>query len=113
MHSNGASSRLQIYDPRERAVVSVADELLAAGAALARRFRSRRPPASPARILLLRLERIGDLVMALPAIAGVRAQAPDAVIDLVVGSWNRDLAGAIAGVSSVRTLDARWLGRED
>ena len=112
MRLNGASSRLQIYDSRERAVVSAADGVLRAGAALARRFRSRRPPGSPARILLLRLERIGDLVMALPAIADVRALAPAAVIDLVVGSWNRELAGAIAAVSSVRVLDARWLARE-
>src|SRR3954471_10187510 len=104
---------LQIYDARERAMVAAADRLLAIGGAAPRPFRRRSKPVSPARILLLRLERIGDLVMALPAIAGVRAQAPDAVIDLVVGSWNRDLAGAIAGVSSVRTLDARWLGRED
>ena len=112
MRLNGASSRLQIYDSRERAVVSAADGVLRAGAAVARRFRSRRPPGSPARILLLRLERIGDLVMALPAIADVRALAPAAVIDLVVGSWNRELAGAIAAVSSVRVLDARWLARE-
>src|SRR4051812_18435060 len=109
MRLNGASSRLQIYDPRERAVVSAADGVLAAGAAVARRFRPRRRPSAPARILLLRLERIGDLVMALPAIADARALAPDAAIDLVVGSWNRDLAGAIAAVSSVRILDARWL----
>ncbi len=112
MRLNGASSRLQIYDSRERAVVSAADGVLRAGAAFARRFRSRRPSGSPARILLLRLERIGDLVMALPAIADVRALAPAAVIDLVVGSWNRELAGAIAAVSSVRVLDARWLARE-
>ena len=112
MRLNGASSRLQIYDSRERAVVSAADGLLRAGAALAGRFRPRRRPGSPARILLLRLERIGDLVMALPAIADVRALAPAAVIDLVVGSWNRELAGAIAAVSSVRVLDARWLARE-
>src|SRR4051812_16075526 len=113
MHVNGASSRLQIYDPRERAIVSAADRLLGAGAALASPFRPRRRPGSPARILLLRLERIGDLVMALPAIADVRALAPGAAIDLVVGSWNRELAGAIASVSSVRTLDAAWLAREN
>ena len=61
MRLNGASSRLQIYDSRERAVVSAADGFLRAGAALVRGFRPRRRPGSPARILLLRLERIGDL----------------------------------------------------
>ena len=43
-------------------------------------------------ILLLRLERIGDLLMALDAIRAVRLLAPDARIDLVVGSWNEGLA---------------------
>ncbi len=71
-------SRLQIYDPRERALVATGDVLLAAGASLARPFRRRRPPRDPARILLLRLERIGDLLMALPGVAAVRALAPQA-----------------------------------
>ena len=51
----------------------------------------------PRRILLLRLERVGDLVMVLEAIAMVRAMAPGAAIDLVVGSWNRSLADADHG----------------
>ncbi|HSC28840.1 MAG TPA: glycosyltransferase family 9 protein [Vicinamibacterales bacterium] len=104
-------SRLQIYDPRERALVRAADGALAVAAAVARPFRRRARPAAPARILLLRLERIGDLVMVLPAIRDVRALAPAAAIDLVVGGWNAALAGAIPSVSSVETLDARWLGR--
>src|SRR4051794_27943459 len=102
---------LQIYDARERAMVRAADGLLALGAAAARPFRRRTKPGSPARILLLRLERIGDLVMALPAIAAVRALAPAARIDLVVGSWNATLAGAIPSVDRVHTLDAQWLAR--
>lgn len=108
----GPLSRLHISDPRERAIVAAADRVLGAGAAVARVFRRRQRPTAPRRILLLRLERIGDLVMALPAIADVRALAPDATIDLVVGSWNRRLAEAIRSVTSVRTLDAEWLARE-
>jgi len=104
-------SRLQIYDPRERALVATGDVLLAAGASLARPFRRRRPPRDPARVLLLRLERIGDLLMALPGVAAVRALAPQARIDLVVGSWNEDLARAIPFVDTVETLDAAWLAR--
>jgi ADP-heptose:LPS heptosyltransferase len=102
---------LQIYDRRERALVAAADRLLACGVALARPLRHRRAPAAVRRILLLRLERIGDLLMALPAIADVQALAPDAEIDLVVGSWNADLARAIAPVRRVHTLDAAWLAR--
>ena len=104
--------RLQIYNPRERALVTAVDGLLRAATGVARPFRGRHPPDRPRRILLLRLERIGDLLMALPAIGDVRALAPDAEIDLVVGSWNAELAGALPSVSRVLTLDAAWLARE-
>jgi ADP-heptose:LPS heptosyltransferase len=103
--------RLHIYDPRERALVAAADRALLVGAMIARPFRRRRPPAAPTRILLLRLERIGDLLMAVQGIADVRAFAPDAEIDLVVGSWNASVARAIPGVTNVETLDAAWLAR--
>ncbi len=102
---------LHIYDRRERALVATADRALQILATIARPFRRRQPPAAPKRILLLRLERIGDLLMALPAIADVRALAPDAEIDLVVGSWNGDLARAVPAVTRVETLDAAWLAR--
>jgi ADP-heptose:LPS heptosyltransferase len=105
-------SRLHIHDRRERALVASADRLLGVSATLARPFRRRRAPTSPRRILLLRLERIGDLLMALPAIGDVRAAAPSAEIHLVVGSWNADIACAIEPVTAVQTLDARWLARE-
>lgn len=61
---------------------------------------------------MLRLERIGDLLMALPGIADVRAAAPTAQIDLVVGSWNAEVARAVPAVSRVHVLDAPWLTRE-
>jgi hypothetical protein len=102
---------LQIHDRRERALVTAGDAVLTTLATAARPFRRRRRPAAPARILLLRLERIGDLLMALPAITDVRDAAPGARIDLVVGSWNGDLARAIVGVDRVEMLDAPWLAR--
>ena len=49
--------------------------------------------------------------MALPGIAAVRRHAPSARIDLVVGSWNEELARAIPFVDGIETLDARWLAR--
>lgn len=49
--------------------------------------------------------------MALPALAELRALAPDASIDLVVGSWNKAIADAIQTVDRVETLDASWLIR--
>lgn len=102
---------LHLSDRRERLMVGAADVVLAGVAAVARRFGSRRPAAQPARILLLRLERIGDSLMAGAAIEAVRVLAPRATIDLVVGSWNADVARCLRGVDRVETLDAPWLAR--
>jgi heptosyltransferase-2/heptosyltransferase-3 len=103
-------ARLNIYDRRERALVALADILLLPAAM--RRALRRRTPDAPSRILCFRLERIGDLLMTLPALAELRALAPAASIDLVVGSWNREIASAIPGIDRVDTLDAAWLARE-
>ena len=102
---------LHISDRRERVLVATADRVLSAIATIARPFRRRRLSA-PTRILILRLERIGDLLMTLPALADLQSFAPAAEIDLVVGSWNQDLAGAIDPVKRVMCLDAEWLARE-
>jgi hypothetical protein len=79
---------LQIYASRERRLVAAADALSRPLAW----FRRRRPAATAVkRVLLLRLERIGDLLMTLDVDRCARAAWPDATIDLA-GSWNRDLA---------------------
>jgi ADP-heptose:LPS heptosyltransferase len=103
-------AHLQIYEPRERALVGAADAALRVIAPVARAFRRKAHP-QPRRILLMRIERIGDLVMSLDAIADVVAAAPGAEIDLVVGSWNEQIARAIPGIHQVETLDAAWLAR--
>ena len=102
---------LQIYDPRDRRLVGAADLALRVAAPALKLLRrpAMRPPR---RILLLRLERIGDLLMTLEAFEDVRQAAPEAEIDLVVGSWNLDLAKKIAGIAHIDTLDASWLSRE-
>ena len=101
---------LQITDGRERLLVSIADAAL--GAVRLVRQRRTRPAAPVKRILVLRLERIGDLMMSLPALAEIRRHAPDAEVDLVVGDWNRPLARCIAGVTRIESMDAPWLSRE-
>src|SRR3954468_6997291 len=103
---------LHISDRRERALVAAADRAFAALTAIARPFGRRQPPRAPKRILVLRLERIGDLLMTLPALADLRAFVPAATIDLVVGSWNGDLARAIDPVTQVQCVDAAWLARD-
>jgi len=104
---------LQIPYRRERWLVGSADAALSAAAALTSPFRGTRAvTGSPQRILLLRLERIGDLLMVLDAIALVRTLAPRARIDLVVGSWNLPLARLIPSVDSVDVIDVPWMSRE-
>jgi len=102
--------RLQVYDARERALVAAADLAIAPLAW----FRSpqRTPAAEVRRVLLLRLERIGDLLMVIDAIRDARAWWPGAEIDLIVGSWNEGLARLIPEVTRVETLDVPWLARE-
>lgn len=102
---------LDIYTPSERWLVGLADAALSVAAWPVTTLSRRRPRRRPSRVLLLRLERIGDLLMTLGAIRAVRARAPEAEIDLVVGSWNAALAGLVAEVSRVETLDAPWLAR--
>lgn len=99
---------LQIYAPRERMLVGLADAALAP----LRWARGPAAAATPARILLLRLERIGDLLMTHEAIASTRRLWPDAGIDLAVGSWNAPLARLIPEVSRVDVMDVPWLARE-
>jgi lipopolysaccharide heptosyltransferase II len=102
---------LQLNDRRERWLVGLADVgLVAVGPFMTHRAKTGRPDGRPA-ILLLRLERVGDLLMTLDAIDAVRRLAPDAAIDLVVGEWNEAVAGLIPGIDHVETLNAGWLAR--
>lgn len=63
------------------------------------------------RVLLLRLERIGDLLMTVEAIADVKRAWPNARIHLAVGSWNASIARLIADIDHVHVLDVPWLSR--
>src|SRR5215471_18184744 len=101
-------SGLTIPDRRDRVLVAAAD-LLLRPAALARLGRTR--PSRPTRVVCFRLERIGDLLMAAPAIVDLKIAFPESSIDLVVGSWNREIAAAIPSVDRVETLNAAWLSR--
>ena len=99
---------LQIPRGRERALVGVADLALTP----LRLFRGRAASGPIKRVLLLRLERIGDLLMILDAIAAARAAWPGAEIDLAVGSWNLPLARLVPGLARVEVADVPWLARE-
>lgn len=102
---------LQISSAGERRLVGCVDAVLGAGATVTKLLPRRPAPAEPRRLLLLRLERIGDFLMTLGALAAVRRRAPAARIDLVVGSWNGPLARLVSDVDECETLDAPWLAR--
>ncbi len=40
------------------------------------------------KILVTKLDHLGDFILSIPALAKLRARYPDAAIDIVVGSWN-------------------------
>ena len=104
---------LQIDNRLERQLVGAADLAMAPWAAI---NAWRRPPsadkAPPKKVLLFRLERIGDLLMTLGAIGAIRARLPDAELRLVVGSWNAPLAHCMPAVDTIETFDVPWLSRD-
>jgi ADP-heptose:LPS heptosyltransferase len=72
-------------------------------------------PARP-RILILKLDHLGDLIVAMPALARLRGAFPDAEITLLCASWNRAWAERSALVDRVIAFDffattkAEWRG---
>lgn len=57
------------------------------------------------RILVSKLDHMGDLVLAIPAIMKLRARYPYARIDALVGSWNREAARMLDVFDSIHVLD--------
>ena len=107
--ARGQRSGLQIYDANERRLVAGADAVLSP-----LRWWHRAKAVGPIRrVLLLRLERIGDLLMVLDAIRDAQQLWPDAEIDLAVGGWNAPIASLIAGIEHIHVASAPWLAREE
>jgi lipopolysaccharide heptosyltransferase II len=101
----------RIYDRTERWALAGLDLLLRAATPLA--HLAPPPPSafdasSLRRILALRLDRVGDLVMTLPALALLKKMAPDAAIELAIGSWNEELARGLPFVDEIRIVDVPW-----
>ncbi len=105
---SGTASR--VYDPAERLLLGALD-------LPGRLFLGWRPKASQPldratlrEVLVLRLDRIGDVVMSLPALAELRAALPHARIRLAVGAWSAGLAKG-ASVDEILVWSAPWVGR--
>ena len=106
----GTASR--VYDARERLALGALDLAgrLALGVPAALARRRALDVSTLARVLVLRLDRLGDLVMSLPALHELRAALPQAHITLAVGRWSAELARS-APVDEVTLWSAPWVGR--
>jgi ADP-heptose:LPS heptosyltransferase len=106
----------RVYRTRERLLIAALDApgrlLVELPRALAGWRQRPLDPASVREVLLLRLDRIGDVLMALPAIADLRAALPHARIRLAVGAWSQDVARTFP-VDELLVWSAPWVGRAD
>lgn len=100
----------RVYDSRERLLLGLLD--LPGRLLLGLRRHATTPLARETlrEVLVLRLDRIGDLVMSLPALHDLRAALPRARIRLAVGAWSETLARG-APVDEVLVWSAPWVGR--
>jgi len=110
----GTASRVQ--DPWERLLLSALDLPARAIHGVAAGFGRPRPasvdPSQLREVLVLRLDRIGDVLMSLPALADLRTGLPRARIRLAVGRWSAEIARS-APVDEILVWSASWAGRAD
>lgn len=88
--------------PRARLRQAVLDLFYLAGLA---GTHSSRPAADlPRRILLLRPDHLGDVLLSFPAIAVLRSYFPQSEITLAVGPWSKDIAEHNQDIDSLVTV---------
>ncbi len=95
-----------------RRTAGVALWLACAALALVARFRHGSKPYQPEnveRILIIRLDLIGDLLFSIPAIRNTRRRFPDALLDVLVTPNTAPLLAECPYVDRVHTLDAHTL----
>jgi ADP-heptose:LPS heptosyltransferase len=57
------------------------------------------------RILLIRPDHLGDMLLTTPAIRALRAARPEAELHALIGGWSADVLGAYPEIDLVLTLD--------
>jgi ADP-heptose:LPS heptosyltransferase len=104
-------TRNRVADPRERLLLRAIDPPLRLLSGLLDLASPRAAvPAEVRQVLVLRLDRIGDVLMSLPALADLRAALPRARIRLAVGRWSEEVARS-APVDEVLVWSVPWAGR--
>lgn len=72
------------------------------------------PPELPRdpRVLLIRPDHLGDLLLSGPALMRLRSAWPGARITWLVGPWSAPVAERLPGADAVETLDFPWFDRK-
>lgn len=65
--------------------------------------------ASIRRILVLRTDGLGDLVMSSPMFPALKRAFPNARVTVLAANWSRDLVPLVPGIDDVLFLDAPWV----
>jgi ADP-heptose:LPS heptosyltransferase len=63
------------------------------------------------RVAVLRLDHMGDVLNALPALAALRKALPKAQIELYVGPWGREIAELACLADKIVVVEAPWFER--
>jgi lipopolysaccharide heptosyltransferase II len=63
------------------------------------------------KILLIRLDHIGDMVLLTPVFKLLREKFPAAKIDLMIGSWTKEIVEKNAYLNDIIEFDAYWFNR--
>lgn len=61
------------------------------------------------RILVLRTDGLGDLVMSSPMFPALKRAFPNARVTVLAANWSRDLVPLVPGIDDVLFLDAPWV----
>lgn len=65
-------------------------------------------PSSPSRILVVRLDSIGDVLLSEPAIAALRRRFPQARLDVVVGAAGKSILEGHPAIDNLILYEAPW-----
>ncbi|MBM3214176.1 glycosyltransferase family 9 protein [Candidatus Poribacteria bacterium] len=74
-------------------------------------FAHRRLPEHPRAILVVKLDHLGDAILATPVLTNLRRHFPDARIDLLCARWNRPAFAVNPNVNRILELNPRTFRR--
>lgn len=63
------------------------------------------------KVLIIKLDHIGDVLFAIPALKALRERLPSARITVVVGPWSKEVVKNCPYVNEILIFDAHWFRR--